>query len=329
MHFEIPHLSVLSELAAIGILLKLGPQWRACMFWWQAPEYFGDLADVLAHVNEAFISTAGPYTRACELCFHALNKLWNARARYDTTPRLADTPAFIALLKGMDSAADELLRDQRTKTLVDLTPHVMNHSVLKSRGYRPGQTISDVLRREASKEHRKLAALHAIYATTGADRDQVLKRLAEFLYVIRSNIAHGEKTSYGPDLAKASRDEAVSGVALPVLRLIIFLLLDRPDHKLLAYGTLAPGGQNESQLHGIEGAWMACVVLGRLEVRDGLAFLRPAIGGPPISAHLFRSSTLASHWGNLDAYEGARYRRTLVQADVAGVWEIASAYTSH
>jgi gamma-glutamylcyclotransferase (GGCT)/AIG2-like uncharacterized protein YtfP len=300
------------------------------MLWWQSEDYVGDISQVLAHANEAFSRTAtAPSVHTCDLCFKALNTLWNARARHDAEHKLADTPAFTTLLQGIShGSADELLQNTRLRELVELTPQVMNHRVLKEHAHQPGRRIPEDLRNKATECHRRLARSYKSYITTRMNRDQLLKRVAELLYVIRSNIAHGEKTPYGPDLEKAARDAAVSALALPLLRLIILVLLDRPDHKLLSYGTLTPGGPNASQLSGIAGTWTSCTVPGRIDMHEGLAFLRHDIKSERIPAHLLRSPELENHWPHLDRFEGERYRRTLLQVNVAGVWEIASAYSA-
>src|SRR5260370_5206794 len=106
------------------------------MAWWQNADFVGDLNEVLSHVNEA---TDAPATRICELYFRALNKLWNAFAQQQGEPGRADTPSFIALLRSMsEGSRSSLLQGRALNNLVDLTPEVLDHFVLKSRGYRPG-----------------------------------------------------------------------------------------------------------------------------------------------------------------------------------------------
>ena len=38
---------------------------------------------------------------------------------------------------------------------------------------------------------------------------RVVKKTAELLYIVRSNMAHGEKTKYGPDIDKRKRGVSV------------------------------------------------------------------------------------------------------------------------
>ena len=101
---------------------------------------------------------------------------------------------------------------------------------------------------KASEEHRRLKTAYGdlFSQRTPEVGDRVVKRAAEVLYIVRSNIAHGEKTPYGPDLEKTRRDEQVCSVVVPLQFLLIEMLLDFPSHKLFAYGTLRPGKPNVS-----------------------------------------------------------------------------------
>jgi hypothetical protein len=81
------------------------------MTWWSNADFAGDLNEVLSHVNEATHAPNSSATRICELYFHALNKWWNAFARYQSVPGRADTPSFIGLLRSMcESSRSTLLQ---------------------------------------------------------------------------------------------------------------------------------------------------------------------------------------------------------------------------
>lgn len=290
----------------------------------------GHVTQALTHLNEA--KTAAPEltsTGLCELHFHALNNLWTALADLEGQAGRADTPSFISLLRGIPIELHPvLLRSHQLTTLAAFTPEVLDHDVLRRRDYRPGKPIPDAVRREASERHRKLRGRLADFLAghPEATADRVLKLLAEFLYVVRSNIAHGEKTPYGPDLEKMQRDEAVSRVTVPVLELTVDLLLDRPSHKLVAYGTMRPGGANQTVLDGVQGDWVPCRIHGRLRERDGLSFFRWDPVAEPVEAMLLHSSELEEQWPRLDQFEGRSYRRTLVPAHAEGVYHIANVY---
>jgi len=95
------------------------------------------------------------------------------------------------------------------------------------------------------------------------------------------------------------------------------------DHRLAVYGSLAPGRPNHHELSALRGEWSVGKVKGRLVARGwGAALGFPALvlseDGDDIEVHIFQSPDLADHWQRLDAFEGAEYRRALVQVDTAG-----------
>jgi hypothetical protein len=300
------------------------------MAWWQDADFRGHLDEVLTHMNAAAdASKASPSTRICELYFHALNKLWNAFAQHEGEPGRADTPSFISLLKTLsEDSGSILLKSPVLKKLVDLTPDVMDHSALNRRRYRPGQEITAPLRHDATEKHRKLRNAHGAFIEEKPDStaNGVLQKLAELLYVVRSNIAHGEKTPYGPDLDKARRDEEVSALVVPVQEVIIDLLFDRPSQKLVAYGTLCPGGSNEEILKPLGGDWQPCWVHGTVQERGSLTFFRWEPRGNAMEAMLFTAPSLADAWERLDRFEGSRYLRHLIPVQTNDTWLVANVF---
>lgn len=300
------------------------------MAWWQNPDFQDQLDDVITHVNEATDSSqAAPATRICELYFHALNKLWNAFALHEGKPGRADTPSFISLLQSLSEDSRPILLESRAlKSLVDLTPEVMDHFVLNSSGYRSGQEITAPLRHDATEKHRKLRNAHGTFLAEKSEpsADSLLKKLSEFLFVVRSNIAHGEKAPYGRDLDKAKRDEEVCALVVPVQKVFIDLLFDRPCQRLMAYGTLRPGGVNEEMLKQLGGDWQQCWVHGTIEDRGSLSFFRWEPRAKPIEAMLFTAPSLADAWERLDRFEGSRYRRHLIPVQSKGMWLVANVF---
>jgi len=300
------------------------------MEWWQDPVFADNLIQVLSHVNEATDRCKDEKaTNICELYFKALNKLWNGFAHHQKGSGRADIPSFIALLKSLsENNRLIVLRSQELKHLIVLTPDVMNHSVLKKHECRPGEKVPSKVQREAIEEHRKLRNSHFNFLSGNPDftTDAVLEKLAEFLFVVRSNIAHGEKTPYGPDKEKTKRDEKVSGLVVPVQQLLVDLILDRPSRKLVAYGTLRPGGPNEKVLEGLKGTWNECLVHGSIREDGGLFHFNWDLNANPIEAWLFESPDLADSWEQLDRFEGSRYRRHLVPVVVKDVCIVANVF---
>ena len=89
------------------------------------------------------------------------------------------------------------------------------------------------------------------------------------------------------------------------------------DHRLAAYGTLAPGRSNHHQLAGLAGAWRPGTVLGHHVASGwgatlGFPALSLADDGDPVAVMVFESADLPAHWPRLDAFEGDAYRRTEV-----------------
>ncbi len=275
------------------------------MLWWQALDFSGHVNGVLAHLNEARgIEGSATATRICELHFHALNRLWNARSQHEGEPARADTPAFIALVQSIHAEdLTRILRKHVSRALATLEPSVMDHHTLKSRGYRPGVKVSDADRRAATEKHRELQKAHDRWSRE-EDIPTIPKKLAEFLFVVRSNIAHGEKTPYGPDFEKARRDEEVSSLVVPVQKAIIDAVLDHPEERLVAYGTLMPGRENASLLADVEGEWTACRLRGSLRDYDGLPGFTSKLSGAYVDAMLFAAPGLASRWPDFDRFEG-------------------------
>lgn len=300
------------------------------MHWWHDAKLRGHLDGMLAHCNDALDSSEwAPETHICDSYFRALNKYWNAFNYYVAELKRGDISSFTATLKAMHSESKtSIIDDAAVRDLITLTPPVMNHDALKKGGYIPGQEITDSLRRDATEEHRKSqSAFNDLLANRSEEAvDRMLKRLAELLYVIRSNIAHGEKTPYGPDIQKAERDRLVSAMALPVQKLILDVLLDRPSHRLATYGTLQPGGTNSQLLEACEGKWESCKLNGELAEINGLPIFRYSPSGPAVNAKLLTSARLGQYWKALDRFEGKEYVRHLIPVRVNDAYVVANVY---
>jgi gamma-glutamylcyclotransferase (GGCT)/AIG2-like uncharacterized protein YtfP len=146
---------------------------------------------------------------------------------------------------------------------------------------------------------------------------------------VRSNLAHGEKTPYGPDLAKRDRDEAVCTVINPLQEILIDGLLSSPSRKLVTYGTLAPGQPNHGVVEGISGTWARCVVRGSIRHQLGFPVLSWNPSGPEVNAHLLISADLRQSWSRIDAFEGSGYRRHLIPATHNSELIVANIYVGN
>ncbi len=146
------------------------------------------------------------------------------------------------------------------------------------------------------------------------------------LYVVRSNIAHGEKTPYGPDLVKRERDERVCSVVVPLQLILFDLLLDWPSTKLVTYGTLAPGKPNHGPIQEIPGAWERCTVQGYVSFLEGLPMFSWNPTGPDVDAQIFLSQHLPGLWRQIDDFEGMAYKRRLITVSTPTGVAVANIY---
>ena len=91
------------------------------------------------------------------------------------------------------------------------------------------------------------------------------------------------------------------------------------EHRLVVYGSLAPGKSNHHQLAGLAGAWLPGHVRGWFRdagwgTGQGFPGLTPDPAGPEVAVQVFSSPDLPAHWSRLDAFEGADYRRVRIAA---------------
>ena len=94
------------------------------------------------------------------------------------------------------------------------------------------------------------------------------------------------------------------------------------QHRLVTYGTLAPGRPNHHQLDGLVGRWLRGQVHGTLyEEGWGASLGYPALvldpDGPAVGVHVFESDDLPAHWARLDAFEGPGYERVTTAVHTA------------
>lgn len=95
--------------------------------------------------------------------------------------------------------------------------------------------------------------------------------------------------------------------------------------RLAVYGSLAPGRQNHHIVAPLSGTWTEGVIEGELLTYGwGAAMGYPALhlrrGGPSVPVDVLTSAALRAAWADLDAFEGAEYRRV-----VAAVWSTIGA----
>ena len=308
--------------------------------WWQQDSLGGDLENCLSHANSVNSSSLRYHdeVECCRDLFDALNNLWSGYRRSTNELASSDHRAFTdMLIKGIPQPRQEwLCTIASAQEFARFEPRILNHDTLRmSPLYKPNQQIPSSLYTKAALKHRELAnAMDRCKETPSNDtQTALLKKLATMLYVVRSNIAHGEKTPFGPDFKKVERDRHVCCYTRPVLEELLQAILDHPSRRLAVYGSLAPGKANYPVLAGIPGVWQEGFVRGELHDIGSLLALRWRPGGEKIPVKVFMSDALDKQkWSQLDYFEGIRYRRILVPIKmltgatvVANLYEVQSA----
>ena len=297
------------------------------LIWWQ-DESLHFLDDTLASINSS--RSRGESVDCCNDLCGALNKTWNAFFQYrrirerlnpkevenEAKRKRADNQSFQELmLHGMnEQQALTLCKSESVRCLAEFMPRIMNHDTLLKEQYDPLNITEDV-RKKRLNEHLQLLMAFEQYLEAPYDpslRKALLEKSAKLIYVVRSNIAHSEKTPKRPDHAKAERDRVVSEVTARVIEDFFDILFDNPSRRLAVYGTLVPDGPNASVLAGMKGQWHEGKVNGVIEHRDGFLEFHWELTAEAVSVKVLSTSQLAKQFDQLDRFEGPRYQRKLV-----------------
>lgn len=302
------------------------------MSWLNSLQQPGNIIDAVIHFNEAKdrMDQRPSKTEVARILFDALNKIQTEWVLRSVNDPMGEVKAFQTMILEIlkTEARDFFFNSDELKNLVVFEPQIMNHDTLRRHGYRPDVKVELDLIKKASEEHQKLRIAYddLLAQKVKEVEDRVLKRAAELLYVVRSNIAHGEKTPYGPDLEKKERDEQVSSVMIPVQLMLFDMLLDYPSQKLFTYGTISPGKPNHSILSGLKGEWKRCATKGQLKEVNGLPMFCWIPFGPQIEGQLFFSQDLPKQWARLDQFEGASYKRRMISVITNMGTSVANVY---
>lgn len=306
------------------------------LHWWQQDSRF--LNETLPFINESRASDEA--IGRCEKLCKALNKTWNAFYQYrsrigqlnetELEKGRSDTQSFRELLlQGISEKQTKVFcESENLAQLANLTPRIMDHDTLLKLRYDPDD-ISEDVRKKASDEHRQLfnALQHFLESPSDQSlREALLKKTAQIIYVVRSNIAHSEKTPHGPDLAKSERDQVVSEATTKVIEDVFNIFLDRPSQRLAVYGTLTPEQPNAQELSGLEGEWHEATVRGTMQKRDGFQEFVWSLPGEDISVKVLSCPELNQRFNRLDQFEGPRYSRILVPAMIDGTVCVSNIY---
>ncbi len=102
--------------------------------------------------------------------------------------------------------------------------------------------------------------------------------------------------------------------------------MDNPDHRLIVYGSLAPGEANHLLLADLPGTWERCVIRGRMGRYFGFMSFRFDPRGEEHEAWLFTSAGLPERFPELDEFEGEAYQRVIIPARLDGRTVMAQIY---
>jgi gamma-glutamylcyclotransferase (GGCT)/AIG2-like uncharacterized protein YtfP len=87
-----------------------------------------------------------------------------------------------------------------------------------------------------------------------------------------------------------------------------------PEHRLIVYGSLAPGEVNNFLLAGLEGDWEKCIIRGHMDLYRGFKVFKYDPQGEAHLVWLFSSSLLPGKFTDLDDFEGEEYQRVIIPA---------------
>jgi hypothetical protein len=283
--------------------------------WW-VTESLRTVANVISHINGA--NAQRDDVEFCRKAFDAFNLLWtrlysfqsrNGQLRPEHLENRGDTASFEELLRVSLGAKEKnrLLQSSHLERLVTLMPRVMDHDILRRQDYDP-LAIPDRLRERASEKHSKLARVYSQWREQHSLQsvEKTVKKLADLLFVIRSNSAHGEKTPRGPDLEKVKRDQEVCHRARPVIERLLRAIFCDPDRRLAVYGTLRRGEPNHSELAKFEGKWREASVHGELVERGWLSHFTWNVLGPEVAVEILESPALEANGSNWIALKDLR-----------------------
>jgi gamma-glutamylcyclotransferase (GGCT)/AIG2-like uncharacterized protein YtfP len=251
-----------------------------------------------------------------DIYFDALNVAQNSLDSLTKLPKTGEQKAFARLVKlGMSPDRQVwFLSEPGLVKLAQFTPEVLDVRTLWESGeYWPGRP-----RAEFSPELNKASIAHRHFRLSleawkpGYDPGIAIEKLAEFLYIIRCNMAHGGKVLFPPYQEAGQRDFEVCSATLVVLDPLIQALFAFPDRRLAAYGTLRPGQVNHHLVATLGGQWTNGELLGVLETVEGLPAFQWNPDGAVVPVGLFESDELPNAWPKLDALEGSDYQRILV-----------------
>ncbi len=282
------------------------------------------LADIVHNLNRA--ENEKYFVDKCQKLFSALESIWGLYIEDAIAKNKLSEWAQIQLQQGrlsinnkFSETVNSLLTYQDKKSIVEskafkeiiyFTPKIMSDAILESKRYNP-ENISTELRQEASETHNKLIES---YNYPNGRIDIIITNLCKLLYEVRSNMMHCGKTPYGPDIDKSKRDEEICKLIYPTLLNIIDFLIEKPNNKLILYGTLKQGQPNAPLVENLRTVTEMINIFGFIEVENGLPYYTFSISNPEneIESELIINESLRNEFERIDLFEGKKYKRIKV-----------------
>lgn len=247
----------------------------------------------------------------CQTLFNALSNLKNSLYSEPGAKR-----KFIKMIQTqiIGIKRDIFLESLQLEDFVNLNPPIMDQGLVPklSYGIRPDYCCAEY--QKAARNHVELQNIYREYRREPSEQNKeiLLKKAAISMYIVRCNLSHEGKSLDGPDLPKNERDYIVSQTTIQLQKILLNLLLDYPDEKLVVYGTLARNGINNSIIANLKGKWEKCKIEGMISEENGLPYFRWTKNGNFIIADLFTSQDLIKNWETIDRFEGRKYQRRLI-----------------
>ncbi len=150
--------------------------------------------------------------------------------------------------------------------------------------------------------------------------------LAELLLMARLHLSAAPLPREIPPIpASLKRAKPLRAFPLPLSPGLRLCLAD-PEHRLVVYGTLVPGGEYAHLLADLAGRWQECLIRGHMGRYRRYKTFKWNPLGPVHRAWLFTSPLLPARLPILDRFEGNAYRRRLIPALAGHTLVIANVY---
>jgi len=290
------------------------------------------LSDILSHFN--YSRDKNNNIEICRHFFDGLNLIYNEYYYQKYLKNKNNIKVYenqklseLVIDNINDNEKELIVESKQFKKFLNIEPSIMNMRVLIKAKYHP-ENISPSLKEMARREHKKLRDVFNKFITDASLINDLLKNLCESLYVVRSNMDHGEKTPFGPDLNKFERDLTVCNSTLPLLKFLTDILLDYPNKKIAFYDTLKPGGINDILLKDLQINLYKASVRGNIYTKNNYLFFDWKINNSRNEVFVYEPLP-EDKIKEIDEFEGKLYKRILVPIETETDFKISNIYVEN